>query len=625
MQGRNTWGPGRVGALVGRSRVRAPELTGRRWLNTGGEPLSLAELRGKIVLLDFWTFCCVNCLHVIDELRELEERFADVLVTVGVHSPKFVHEADPDAVEAAVERYGVHHPVLDDPELTTWDAYAARAWPTLAVIDPTGYVVAQMSGEGHANGLAVLIEELVAEHEAAGTLHRGDGPYVAPPEPATALRFPGKAIQLPMGTFLVSDTAHHQLVELEADLVTERRRIGTGERGLVDGVDARFSEPLGLLLLPDAVAETAGYDIVVADSVNHALRGVRLDDGLVTTVAGNGTQLRERVDVGASSAELSTPWDLAWWEDHVVVAMAGNHQLWSFDPVSGAATVLAGTTNEGLRDGAPGEAFFAQPSGLAVGPYGTLWVADAETSALRTVLDRPAAGAAVTTAVGLGLFDFGFRDGPADSGTEPALLQHPLGVAVLPDGSVAIADTYNGALRRYDPDTRTVTTLARDLQEPSDLLVDGDALVVVESAAHRLVRVPIPASTRVDGGAHRVRRPRTDLARGALALRIDFMPPTGQHLDTRFGDPTSLTVTASPPELLADGAGTATGLARAVRFAADAPAEGVLQISVTAAACDDGDGVFAACHRYQQDWGIPVRLVDGAPDELVLDLRAVHR
>ena len=85
--------------------MRAPELVGRGgWLNTGDEPLTLAGLRGKIVLLDFWTFCCINCLHVIDELREVEESCADVLVTVGVHSPKFVHEADHEAVVAAVER-----------------------------------------------------------------------------------------------------------------------------------------------------------------------------------------------------------------------------------------------------------------------------------------------------------------------------------------------------------------------------------------------------------------------------------------------------------------------------------------------------------------------------------------
>ncbi|MBW0118569.1 NHL domain-containing thioredoxin family protein [Pseudonocardia abyssalis] len=582
-------------------RVRAPELRGRRWLNTGGADVTLADLRGKIVLLDFWTFCCVNCLHVLDELRELEERFADVLVVVGVHSPKFVHEADPDAVEAAVERYGVTHPVLDDPELGMWDAYAARAWPTLVVIDPAGYVVAQMAGEGHAHGLGVLLAELVETH--ADALHRGDGPYVAPPEPQTALRFPGKVITLPAGTFLVSDTAHHQLVELEPDLVTERRRIGSGERG------APFSEPQGLLLLPDG-------DVLVADSVNHTIRRVHLADGTVSTVAGTGGQLRTRVEVGDTSDELSTPWDLAWWDGRVVVAMAGPHQLWTVDPATGVATVLAGTTNEGLRDGPPSDAFFAQPSGLAVSPDGTLWIADSETSALRSLVASPTVGAEVTTAVGLGLFDFGHRDGDADQ----ALLQHPLGVAVLPDGSIAVADTYNGALRRYDPATRTVSTLARDLREPSDVLVDGDTLVVVESAAHRLVRVPIPASTRVDAGAHRVRRARTDLSPGPLTLHVDFVPPTGQHLDARFGDPTSLTVVASPPELLLSGGGTSPGLTRDLVLAADG--EGVLQISVAAAACDDGDGVFAACHRYQQDWGIPLRLMPGAPDTLTLPLRS---
>jgi len=580
---------------VDRVQVRAPELCGRHWLNTGGEALSVADLRGKIVLLDFWTFCCVNCLHVLDELRELEERYADVLVTVGVHSPKFLHEAEPAAVEAAVERYGVHHPVLDDPELVTWDAYAARAWPTLVVIDPRGYVVAQMSGEGHAHGLAVLVEELIAEHGDA--LRRGDGPYVAPPEPTTALRFPGKVIALPAGTFLVSDTAHDEIVELEADLVTERRRIGG------------FSEPQGLVLLPDG-------DVVVADSVHHALRRVHLADGTVTTVAGTGEQLRTRVNVGDTAPELSTPWDVALWQDRVVVAMAGSHQLWSWDPVTGATAVLAGTTNEGLRDGAPDEAFFAQPSGIAVGPDGTLWVADSETSALRSVVADPVVGAAVTTAVGQGLFDFGHVDGDAGK----ALLQHPLGVAVLPDGSLAIADTYNGAVRRYDPVTRTVGTLARDLAEPSDVLVDGDNLIVVESAAHRLVRVPIPASTLVSGAAHQVRRTPTDLAPGPHSLTVVFTPPAGQHLDTRFGDPTQLTVAASPPELLASGSGTATGLVRELTFGD--VTEGVLQISVAAAACDEGDGVFAACHRYQQDWGIPVRLVAGAPAELRLDLRS---
>ncbi|NEE41911.1 redoxin family protein, partial [Streptomyces sp. SID7982] len=142
----------------------------------------------------FWTFCCVNCLHVLDELRELEEKHRDTVVIIGVHSPKFVHEAEHQAVVDAVERYEVHHPVLDDPELATWKQYAVRAWPTLVVIDPEGYVVAQHAGEGHAHAIEKLVEELEAEHGAKGTLRRGDGPYVAPEPVATHLRFPGKAL-----------------------------------------------------------------------------------------------------------------------------------------------------------------------------------------------------------------------------------------------------------------------------------------------------------------------------------------------------------------------------------------------------------------------------------------------
>ena len=625
--------------MTQRVRVRAPELRGRGWLNTGGREISLADLRGKVVVLDFWTFCCVNCLHVLDELRPLEEKYGDVLVLVGVHSPKFEHEADADALAAAVERYEVHHAVLDDPELVTWKAFAARAWPTLSVIDPEGYVVAQLSGEGHAHGLAVLIEELVAEHDAKGTLHRGDGPYVPPPAPSTALRFPGKVIRLPDGGLLVTDTAHHQLVELDDDLVTERRRIGEGVRGLVDGGSPRLSEPQGLVLLPESVAAQVGYDVVVADTVNHSLRGLRLADGSVVTVAGTGQQLRQRVAVAdgarpAAAQDLSSPWDVAWFDDAVIVAMAGSHQLWRFDPVAGTVEVVAGTSAEGVRDGAGHHAWFAQPSGLAASADGqTLWIADSETSALRHLRrapDDPALEGAryeVLTDVGTGLFDFGHVDGKAAE----ALLQHPLGVTVLPDGSVALSDTYNGAVRRYDPVSGEVSTLATGLDEPSAAVLDvvdgAPVLVVVESSGHRLTRVAIPAEAqRVDGGARRTQRPPTDVAPGPLALEVAFVPPAGQHLDDRWGDPTRLVVSATPPELLVAGAGAERGLTRALELASDV-GDGVLHVSVQAAACDGDPDTGevpenAACHLYQQDWGIPVRLVEGAPSELTLDLRA---
>jgi thiol-disulfide isomerase/thioredoxin len=598
-----------------RPRVRAPELKGRGWLNTGGKELSLAGLRGRIVLLDFWTFCCVNCLHVLDELRPLEEKYADTLAVIGIHSPKFEHERDPAALAAAVERYGVHHPVLDDPELYCWQQYAAKAWPTLAVVDPEGYLVASMAGEGHAEGLSRLIAELVDEHDAKGTLHRGDGPYVPPPPPQTTLRFPGKALVLPGGTLLVSDSANHSLVELAGDGETVLRRIGTGQRGLADGTPAgaEFSEPQGLCALPAEVATQVGYDVVVADTVNHLLRGVRLDDGAVTTVAGSGRQWRADVTSADPLAhDLSSPWDVAWYADRVVIAMAGIHQLWSFDPRTGALGPYAGTTVEALRDGALDQAWMAQPSGLAADGE-RLWIADAETSALRWI-----EAGELHTAVGQGLFDFGHVDGPA----EKALFQHPLGVCVLPDGSIAVCDTYNNAIRRYDPQMCEVSTLATGVAEPSDaVLLDGQ-LVVVESAAHRLSRPVAPGVMRqVSGARHRTKRPVTELAAGDVVLDIVFEPAPGQKLDGRYGPSTQLVVSASPPELLLAGAGTGTELSRRLTLSGEVT-DGVLQVVAQAASCDT-DAENPACHLTRQDWGVPVRIVATGAGRLPLVLRGL--
>lgn len=335
--------------MATRARVRAPELIGKGgWLNTGGKELTLADLRGKCVVVDFWTFCCVNCLHVLDELRELEEKHRDTVVIIGVHSPKFVHEAEHQAVVDAVERYEVHHPVLDDPELATWKQYAVRAWPTLVVIDPEGYVVAQHAGEGHAHAIEKLVEELEAEHAEKGTLRRGDGPYVAPEPVATHLRFPGKALLLADGGFLVSDTTRHRLVELDPDGETVRRRFGTGDRGFADGGpdEVRFSEPQGLAALPDG-------RIAVADTVNHAIRALDLTTGVTTTLAGTGRQWWQGSPTTgpAREVDLSSPWDVAWFADRLWIAMAGVHQLWSYDPDSETVQVAAGTTNEGLVDG----------------------------------------------------------------------------------------------------------------------------------------------------------------------------------------------------------------------------------------------------------------------------------
>jgi thiol-disulfide isomerase/thioredoxin len=569
-----------------RTRVRAPELHGAGgWLNTPS-PLSLAALRGKVVLLDFWTFCCANCLHVLDELRALEHELADVLVVVGVHSPKFAHEADHDAVVAAVERYDVRHPVLDDPELAMWRQYAVRAWPTLVLIDPEGYVVAQASGEGHAAGLAEVVREVAALHEAKGTLRRGAAPLEIPPVPETPLRFPAKAVGTPDG-LLVSDTGHHRVVLLSEDGEVTRSYDG-------------FAEPQGLCLLPDG-------GVAVADTVAHLVRRLDLDTGAVTTLAGTGEQLRAAPFGGPALAQpLSSPWDVAWYDGRLVVAMAGIHQLWAYDGETVCA--IAGTAAEGLRDGPALSAYLAQPSGLSAGAD-RLWFVDAETSALRWYADGE-----VGTAVGRGLFDFGHVDGPADE----ALLQHPLGVLARADGTVLVTDTYNGALRSYDPVAGTVSTLATGLAEPSAAVERDGEVLVVESAAHRVSR-PLLNAERVAGEARQTQRPATEVRPGAVRIEVVFAPPAGQHLDDSGGPATRLAVSASPPELLLDGGGTATGLTRDVTLAAF---DGVLHVTAWAATCDDA-GEHPACHLTTQDWGIPLRVTDGGAATLELVLRGL--
>ena len=622
------------------SRAHGSPLRGRGWLNTGGAELDLETLRGKIVLLDFWTFCCVNCLHVLDELRPLEEKWADELVVIGVHSPKFEFEKDPEALQANIERYEVSHPVIDDPELETWSAYGARAWPTLMVLDTHGRIAGNLSGEGHAANLDRLVAELVAEGEADGSLRRGPAPTVLAERTEQTLRFPSKLAVLPDGRLVVSDAGQHRLVVFQADGATVDAIIGTGERGHADGDEdtAQFAEPNGVLALPAEVAQEVGYDLLVADTAGHRLRGVKIgQDRLlrsrttteVTTLAGTGEQWMQgeplpRGEGDARTYSLSTPWDLTWSHslNRAVIAMAGIHQLWTYDPATGALLVLAGTTQEGLVDGPAVTSWWAQPSGLDEMPDGRIVIADSESSAVR-LLDPQTMQ--VSTLVGKGLFDFGHVDGPLDR----ARLQHPLGVTALPDGRIAIADTYNGAIRLLDEETGEVVTVATDLKEPSDAIVgppvDGiGQLIVVESGAHRITWVPVAKAAErvIDEGAQRSERPATEVGPGPLTVRVLFTPPPGHKLDDSLGPSTQVTIATTPTSMLKAGGGVDTALERTVTLD-PAYTEGVLHVSARAASCDADPAVeFPACHMHQQDWGVPIRVVEGGLDHLDLSLLA---
>src|SRR5262245_41005622 len=152
-------------------RKRAPELSGGRgWLNTD-KPLSLAALKGKIVLLDFWTYGYINCLHVIPDLEKLERKYANQLVIIGVHSGKYDNEKDTENIRRIILRYEIGHPVYNDADFAVWRAYDVNAWPTRVLIDPAGYIVGYVPGEGNYGPIDEAITQVAAEFRARGELN----------------------------------------------------------------------------------------------------------------------------------------------------------------------------------------------------------------------------------------------------------------------------------------------------------------------------------------------------------------------------------------------------------------------------------------------------------------------
>ncbi|MEB2287150.1 MAG: redoxin domain-containing protein [Anaerolineae bacterium] len=431
--------------------VNAPDFSAdAEWINVSA-PVSIADLRGKIVLLDFWTYGCINCIHVIPDLKRLEAEYPEALVVIGVHSAKFTNESETENIRRIVRRYEVEHPVINDHDFVTWQQYGVRAWPTFVIIDPLGKVVGQLSGEPLYPRIQPVIETMAREYGAAGAISPAPlaqwQPEMARDDHSAPLRFPGKVLADAAGKRLfISDSNNNRIVVAALDTFEVLDVIGTGEAGLRDGdyATARFFRPQGLAL--------DGDTLYVADTENHALRAVNLAVRTVTTVAGTGAQGFERDASGpGTEIALSSPWDVTVHAGKVYIAMAGPHQLWVYDSASGDVGPYAGTGREALLDGPLRQAAMNQPSGIDTD--GTvLYFADPEASAIRTA-DLDPAGE-VRTIVGTGLFDFGDMDGVGDA----VRLQHALGVTVAEDGLLYVADTYNNKIKRLDPATRESVT-----------------------------------------------------------------------------------------------------------------------------------------------------------------------
>jgi thiol-disulfide isomerase/thioredoxin len=463
----------------------APELDGgTAWLNTAG-PIKLSDLRGRIVLLDFWTLCCINCMHTLPDLAKLESKYPNVLVVIGVHTPKFPNEKNTESIRKAILRYEVTHPVVNDAEAIIWRKYGVNSWPTLVLIDPEGNIYTWGSGEGLHDAVDKKIQELIKIYRGKKMLNEKPIKFsVAKSENGDSpLFFPGKVLADEASNRLfIADSTHHRIVI--TDLAGKKIAIaGSGVEGFKSGSfeEARFSDPQGMALVGDM--------LYVADRKNHAIRELDLTKMTVKTVAGTGKQNRlGRTDTGlGTKVGLNSPWDLLHYKDKLFIAMAGHHQIWTYDLKKQTVRAYAGSGREELGDGSLSQADFAQPSGLATDGK-TLYVADSETSSIRAV---PITGSGmVKTIVGRGLFEFGDIDGIGPK----VRLQHALGVAFR-DGKLYVADTYNSKIKIIDPVSRECTTLMGEgsgwltpqtFNEPGGLSFAGNKLYIADTNGHRI-------------------------------------------------------------------------------------------------------------------------------------------
>lgn len=445
------------------------------WFNS--KPLSLSkDLSGKVVVLDFWTYCCINCIHTIPDLKALADKWKDSPVAViGVHSAKFENERDSNNIRKSVLRYEIDYPVVNDKNMTMWEILHIDAWPSVAVLGPENNLLAIVSGEGNKENLDLLIEETL-KYYGKEAFDNSPLPMDLLSLPDQSLKFPGK-LAIVEDTLFISDSNHNQIVA--ADLNgKELYRIGSGKAGLTDG-----SFQTGSFFRLQGLAYQKPY-LYVADTDNNAVRRVDLENKTISTLI----------------TDVRSPWDVTLESNTLYIAVAGSHQIWKHNIKEGSTNVYSGTRAELHKNAEdPLEAAWSQPSGLTIG-NGELYIADSESSAIRAIdlksgTSRTVAGADPKQP--RNLFLYGDLDGVFDQ----ARLQHPLGVLYVPQiNKVLVADTYNHRIKILDPKTNRIERFVgsgepgdRDGQgldasfyEPSGFALDGNTVYIADTNNHKI-------------------------------------------------------------------------------------------------------------------------------------------
>ncbi|MBX7075241.1 MAG: redoxin domain-containing protein [Pirellulales bacterium] len=659
------------------NRLDAPAIEGgTEWFNTAG-PLDIKDLRGKFVLLDFWTYCCINCMHILPELKKLEHAYPNELVVIGVHSAKFDAEQDSKNIREAILRYEIEHPVVNDANHAIWDKFYVTSWPSLRLIDPEGKFVGGHSGEITFEALKELLERALPYYRANGSLDTTPLRFDQESEKAkaTPLRFPGKVLADEAGGRLfIADSNHNRIViaGFDGKLIDV---IGAGSIGRADGdfQTAQFDHPQGMALVGDK--------LYVADTENHLLRKVDLTNKTVTTIAGTGRQAR--AFIGSTEEEetaghanlrfrgkpletaLNSPWDLLVHKKDLYIAMAGPHQIWRMPLDEATIALFAGNGREDIVDGhslprqpyQEGIASFAQPSGLA-SDGNVLFVADSEGSSIRSV---PFGAGKTKTLVGTAHLEFNrlFTFGDVDGAADEVRLQHPLGLAIR-DKELYIADTYNNKIKRLSLKDHSCATIAgtgkpghdnspATFDEPSGLAIAAGKLYVADTNNH-LIRVidldgggavstleiaglepPQPAAPAQHAASLFDGAPELDVAKspvqavdGKLRFAVEIQLPVGYKINAAA--PAAYEIALSNPQaeqslVAADALNQRVRIAKpATKLALELPVsakagEVDLKIAMSYFYCQEGnDGV---CKAGSVAWKIPVVIRENAKAEAI--------
>ena len=469
------------------------------WLNTK-KNISLSDLKGKFVLIQFLSFSSINSLHAISDLKKIETKYSKELQIIAVHSGKFPTQKNFENIRQAVLKFDITYPVALDKDFSIWNSYGINSWPTHILINPVGEIIGKLSGEGISQSLEEIIPDLIKEFDSQKKLNRNTVTLLSLEKDKlaeTVLSFPSKVILNESGTELyISDTNHHRILHIDIQRKKILDIIGSNEIGNENGFfsEAKFNRPNGIFLKEQL--------LYIADTDNHCIRVADLRTKKVSTLAGTGKQSTSlNLSGKGNQVSLNSPFDLTEYKNKLYISMLGSHQLWTLDLKTLEAELYAGSGRENLEDGKLLNATLSQPMGITK-DHIRLYFLDSNTSSLRSADLKPEG--TIKTLIGKGLFESGDIDGKYPE----ASLQFPVGI-FQNERKIFIADTLNHKIKSYDIDTKELKTLAgtdtsgflnsnaneSSFNEPSSIAKQNHLIYIADTNNHSIRILDLKTNT----------------------------------------------------------------------------------------------------------------------------------